>query len=82
LDREARHVIGLRKRRSESARLAPRCRVLLVNTKNETFTLREARAPADNPTNVTVVLELNDRGSGWRCPKTSLSGALMVTWWI
>jgi len=31
-----------------------------LNTKNETFTLREVKTPADNPTNASVVLELND----------------------
>jgi hypothetical protein len=31
-----------------------------LNEKNETFTLRDVKAPADDPTNVTVVLELND----------------------
>jgi hypothetical protein len=33
-----------------------------LGDKNETFSLRELKAPADNPTNFTVVLELNDTG--------------------
>jgi hypothetical protein len=31
-----------------------------INTKTDTFTLRDVKAAPDNPTNATVVLELND----------------------
>ena len=33
-----------------------------VGDRNETFAVREIKAPPDNPTNATVVLELNDTG--------------------
>ena len=33
-----------------------------LGDKNETFALREIKASPDNPTNATVVLELNDTG--------------------
>ena len=61
LDTGTRYVIGVEK----EAALNPRERLKTqkycsLNTKNETFTLREVKAPPDNPTNITVVLELND----------------------
>ena len=60
LDTGTRYVIGIEK----EAALNPRDRnktqkYCSLNTKNETFTLREVKAPPD-PTNATVVLELND----------------------
>ena len=56
-----RYVIGIEK----EAALNPRDRsktqkYCSLNTKNDTFTLREAKAAPDDPTNATVVLELND----------------------
>ena len=37
-------------------------RSLNTSSPQDTFTLREAKAPPDNPTNATVVLELKDSG--------------------
>ena len=64
LDTGPRYVIGIEK----EAALNPRDRTKTqkycsLNTKNETFTLREVKAAPDNPTNVSVVLELNDTGA-------------------
>jgi hypothetical protein len=61
LDTGTRYVIGIEK----EAALNPRERnktqkYCSLNTKNETFTLREVKAAPDDPTNATVVLELND----------------------
>jgi hypothetical protein len=61
LDTGPRYVIGI----ENEAALYPRERnktqkYCSLNTKNDTFTLRAIKAPPDNPTNVTVVLELND----------------------
>src|ERR1017187_5144035 len=57
----ARYMIGVEKEAAlnlrERLKTTKGC---ILNTKNETFTLREVKAPPDNPTNVTVVLELND----------------------
>jgi hypothetical protein len=57
------YVIGIQKEaalnfrdRSKSQRY---CR---LGDKNETFALRDVKAPPDNPTNITVLLELNDTG--------------------
>jgi hypothetical protein len=60
-DSGARYVIGIER----EAALLPRERTKTqksgpLNTKNEIFTIREAKAPPDSPTNVVVVLELND----------------------
>ena len=61
LETGPRYVIGIQK----EAALNPRDRdktqkYCSVNTKNDTFTLREVKAAPDNPTNVSVVLELSD----------------------
>jgi hypothetical protein len=61
LDTGTRYVIGIEK----EAALNPRDRnktqkYCSLNTKNETFTLRDVKAAPDDPTNATVVLELND----------------------
>jgi hypothetical protein len=61
LETGTRYVIGIER----EAALNPRDRnktqkYCSLNTKNDTFTLREVNAAPDNPTNVTVVLELND----------------------
>jgi hypothetical protein len=61
LDTGTRYVIGIEK----EAALNPRERnktqkYCSLNTKNETFTLRDVKAAPDEPTNATVVLELND----------------------
>jgi hypothetical protein len=63
LDTGTRYVIGI----ENKAALNPRDRnktqkYCSLNTKNDTFTLREVKAASDNPTNVSVVLELNDTG--------------------
>jgi hypothetical protein len=63
LDSGPRYVIGIEK----EAALNPRERnktqkYCSLNTKNDTFTLREVKTPPDDPTNVSVVLELNDTG--------------------
>src|ERR1035438_9295968 len=63
LDTGTRYVIGVEK----EAALNPRERLKTqkycsLNTKNETFTLREVKAAAGDLTNVSVVLELNDTG--------------------
>jgi hypothetical protein len=60
-DTGPRYVVGIEK----EAALNPRDRnktqkYCSLNTKNETFTLREVKAAPDNPTNASVVLELND----------------------
>jgi hypothetical protein len=63
LDTGPRYVVGIEK----EAALNPRDRTKTqkycsLNTKNETFTLRDVKGAPDNPTNVSVVLELNDTG--------------------
>ncbi len=63
-DSGARYVIGTEK---ETAILpkdrAKKTTYCSINTKTDTFTLREVQgATADNQTNVTVILELNDTG--------------------
>jgi hypothetical protein len=63
LDSGNRYVIGI----ENEAAINPRERnktqkYCSVNSKNDIFTLREVKAPPDNPTNVSVVLELNDTG--------------------
>ncbi len=63
LDTGPRYVIGIEK--EAAAKLQERNKTqkyCSLNTKNETFTLREVQATPDNPTNVSVVLELNDTG--------------------
>ena len=63
-DSGPRYVIGIEK----EAALNPRDRTKTqkycsLNTKTDTFTLRDVKAAPDNPTNVvSVVLELNDTG--------------------
>ena len=62
-DSGARYVIGIER----EAALNPRERTktqkscsLNTNAKNEMFTLRDIKTAPDNPTNITLVLELND----------------------
>ena len=61
LDTGPRYVIGIENEAAPNLRDRKKTqKYCSLNTKNETFTLRDVKAPADNPTNVTVVLELND----------------------
>ena len=61
LEAGPRYVIGIEKEAAPNLRDRPKTqKYCSLNTKNETFTLRDVKTPADNPTNVTVVLELND----------------------
>jgi hypothetical protein len=61
LDTGTRYVIGIEK--EAAPKISDRNKTqkyCSLNTKNETFTLRDVKAPPDDPTNATVVLELND----------------------
>ena len=61
LEAGPRYVIGIEKEAAPNLRDRPKTqKYCSLNTKNETFTLRDVKTPADNPTNVTLVLELND----------------------
>lgn len=61
LDSEPRYVIGIEKEAALNPRERPKTqKYCSLNTKNETFTLRDIKAPPADPTNVTVVLELKD----------------------
>ena len=61
LDTGTRYVIGIKREAALNPRDRPKTqKYCSLNTKNEIFTLRDVKAPPDNPTNVTVVLELND----------------------
>jgi hypothetical protein len=60
-DAEARYVIGIEKEAAKNPRDRPKMtKSCSLNTKNETFTLKDVEKPLGNPTNVVVVLELND----------------------
>jgi hypothetical protein len=61
LDTGPRYVIGIKREAALNPRDRPKTqKYCSLNTKNEIFTLRDVKAAPDNPTNVTVVLELND----------------------
>ena len=61
LDTGPRYVIGIEKEAAPNVRDRTKAqKYCSVNTKNETFTLREVKGAADNLTNIVVVLELND----------------------
>jgi hypothetical protein len=61
LESGPRYVIGIEKEAALNPRERPKTqKYCSLNTKNETFTLRDIKAAPDNPTNVAVVLELND----------------------
>jgi len=61
LDTGPRYVIGIENEAAPNLRDRRKTqKYCSLNTKNETFTLRDVKAAPDNPTNVTVVLELND----------------------
>ncbi len=56
-----RYVIGIEKKAAANPRDRTKTqKYCSLNTKNETFTLRDVKAAPDDPTNVTAVLELND----------------------
>jgi hypothetical protein len=60
-DAGVRYVIGIEREAAVNrAERTKKQKSGLLNAKNEIFTIRDAKAPPDNPTNVTVVLELND----------------------
>jgi hypothetical protein len=61
LDTGTRYVIGIEKEAAPNPRERNKTqKYCSLDTKNETFTLRAVKAAPDDPTNVTVVLELND----------------------
>jgi hypothetical protein len=61
LESGPRYVIGIEKEAALNPRERPKTqKYCSLNTKNEIFTLRDVKAAAGNPTNVVVVLELND----------------------
>jgi hypothetical protein len=65
MDSGTRYVIGLENEAAASPReRSKRQYYCSLNTsgKQDIFTLREAKVPPDNPTNVTMVLELKDSG--------------------
>jgi len=62
-DAGARYRIGVEKQASSNPRDWPKKqKYCKLGDKNETFTLRDVKAPPDNPTNAVVILELNDTG--------------------
>ena len=61
LETGTRYVIGIEKEAAPNPRDRSKTqKYCSLNTKNETFTLRDVKAAPDDPTNVTAVLELND----------------------
>jgi hypothetical protein len=61
LDTGTRYVIGIEKEAAANPRERNKTqKYCSINTKNDTFTLRDVKAAPDDPTNATVVLELND----------------------
>ena len=61
LETGTRYVIGIEKEAAANTRERNKTqKYCSLNTKNETFTLRDVKAAAGNSTNVSVVLELND----------------------
>ena len=61
LDTGTRYVIGIEKEAAANPRERTKTqKYCSLNTKNDTFTLRGVKPLPDNPTNVAVILELND----------------------
>jgi hypothetical protein len=61
LETGTRYVIGIEKEAAPNPRDRSKTqKYCSLNTKNETFTLRDVKTAPDDPTNVTAVLELND----------------------
>jgi hypothetical protein len=60
LDTGARCKIGVENETAVSLKDRKKEKYCKLGDKNEVFTLREVKGAADNPTNATVVLELND----------------------
>ncbi len=84
LDTGTRYVIGIEKEAAPNPRDRNKTqKYCSLNTKNDTFTLRDVKAAPDNPTNVTRRARIErHRAARGRCPKTSRSGASTATWWI
>jgi hypothetical protein len=62
-DSGARYRIGVKKEASPNPKDWSKAqKYCKLGDKNDTFALREAKAPPDNPTNVVLTLELNDTG--------------------
>jgi hypothetical protein len=62
-DSGPRYRIGVKKEASNNPKdWAKTQKYCKLGDKTDTFTVREAKAPADNPTDVTLTLELNDTG--------------------
>jgi hypothetical protein len=59
-DSGARCKIGIENETAFNLKDRKKQKYCRLGDKNEAFTLRDIKAPPDNPTNVTVVLELND----------------------
>jgi hypothetical protein len=62
MDSGARCKIGIKNEAAPNVNDRKKEKYCKLGDKNETFTVREIKAAADNPTNVTLVLELNDTG--------------------
>jgi hypothetical protein len=61
LETGTRYVIGIEKEAAPNARERNKTqKYCSLGTKNDTFTLRDVKTPPGNPTNITVILELND----------------------
>jgi hypothetical protein len=62
-DSGTRYRIGVKKEASPNSKdWAKSQKYCKLGDKNDTFAVRDAKAPADNPANVTLTLELNDTG--------------------
>ena len=62
LDSGARCKIGVENEAAPNLKDRKKEKYCKLGDKNETFALRDIKASPDNPTNVTLVLELNDTG--------------------
>ena len=62
MDTGARCKIGVENETAANVNDRKKEKYCKLGDKNETFTLRDIKAAPDNPTNVTLVLELNDTG--------------------
>jgi hypothetical protein len=62
MDSGARCKIGVDNEAAPSLKDRKKQKYCKLGDKNETFALRDIKAAPDNPTNLTVVLELNDTG--------------------
>lgn len=61
LETGTRYVIGIEKEAAPNTRERNKTqKYCSLGTKNDTFTLRDVKTPPGNPTNITVILELND----------------------